>query len=184
MTPAHESELRLMQGLAAVEGVRSYLEVGARNGISFEAMARALPPGSRLVAVDLPGGAWGSENSAAALDRVADMLRRSGYDVHLIFGDSTDPEIVEQARALGPYDMAFIDGDHRYDGVRSDWRHYGPIAGLVVFDDIWSGSVDKGTGEAVHCEVGRLWSEIRGDHRWIELAGDKARSHGKGVIWR
>ena len=36
-------------------------------------------------------------------------------------------------------DMLFIDGDHSYDGVKSDWEMYSPLVrkgGLVLFHDV------------------------------------------------
>ena len=56
----------------------------------------------------------------------------------LVKGDSTSPEIVEKAGALGPFDIVYIDGCHEYDFVVKDIKTYGgmvKIGGYLVMDD-------------------------------------------------
>jgi hypothetical protein len=49
-------ELDAMVRLLREQDVRSYLEIGARYGGSFETVMTNLPAGSRGVVVDFPGG--------------------------------------------------------------------------------------------------------------------------------
>jgi SAM-dependent methyltransferase len=56
----------------------------------------------------------------------------------IIKGDSTDPEIQEQARKRGPFDIVFVDGCHEYDFVVKDLKVYGEMVkpgGYLVVDD-------------------------------------------------
>jgi hypothetical protein len=59
--PARSKRSALLQR----EGVRSYLEIGSKFGGSLWRVANSLPPGSRIVSVDLPNGtkAWGKAAS-------------------------------------------------------------------------------------------------------------------------
>lgn len=59
-----EDELRQLLRILRSEKVRSYLEIGARDGDSFHAIMSALPRGSRGVAVDLPEARWGVGTAA------------------------------------------------------------------------------------------------------------------------
>lgn len=161
------------------EGVRSYLEIGARHGDTFHVVAQALPAGSRVVAVDLGGGAWGTRTSVKALKSAVKDLKHS-YDAHLILGDSTQARVIERVRALGPFDAILIDGDHRYEGVKADWLAYGPMGRIVAFHDIvGQGNVTRDAA-ALPVEVPRLWSEIRTLDA-VEFVGRGSRM-GIGVL--
>lgn len=154
--PQHPDELPALIALGAHSS--SYLEVGTRHGLTFNMVVRAMPVGSRAVAVDLPGANWGLD-SEEELRRVVKNLREDGYDVHLFLGDSKDPAIVADVRKLGPFDFALIDGDHLYDGVKADWNNYGPIIKTAVFHDIVGDGVSTDGGLPV--EVPKLWREIK-----------------------
>ncbi len=57
-------------------------------------------------------------------------------------------------------DVLFIDGDHRYEGVRQDFLCYRPFVnegGLILFHDIVE---DHGAGRAWVGGVPRLWKEL------------------------
>lgn len=56
----------------------------------------------------------------------------------IIKGDSTDPDIQEEARRRGPYDIVFVDGCHEYDFVVKDLSFYSwqvKPGGYLVVDD-------------------------------------------------
>src|SRR5690606_19990704 len=139
-------------------GVNSYLEIGSRDGDTFHAVMTALPKGSKGGAVDLPGDVWGSRKSKARLRGAVEGLRQRGYDVFAIFGDSRNANTIAQVVKRGPYDAVFIDGDHRYEGVKADWENYGPLGRIVAFHDIAGGGYTARQG-AVEIEVDRLWRE-------------------------
>ena len=66
----------------------------------------------------------------------------------------------------------FIDGDHSYDGVRSDYEMYAPLVrngGLVAFHDIVEGRPEWVGG------VPQLWREIKNDS-----ATEFVKDHGQG----
>lgn len=176
----HPGELPALLRLA--EGAKSYLEVGTRNGGTFNVVMRSMPKGSRGVAIDLPGGLWGVD-SLPDLESVTVALRADGYDIHVLLGDSTAPEIIEQARRLGPFDLALIDGDHRYDGVKADWLNYGPMCETVVFHDI-AGDRQKAQDALLHVDVPRLWREIKSTEvHTREVIGRRSKM-GLGIVQR
>lgn len=77
--------------------------------------------------------------------------------VLLVRGDSRSRSTWRTVAGLS-FDMVFIDGDHRYAGVASDWAMYSQLVnpgGVVVLHDIV-----KHAPEA-ECDVDRLWAELK-----------------------
>lgn len=169
-------ELAAFLDFLVAEGVRSYLEVGARHGDTVAAVADALPVPSTIVVVDLPGAKWGRADSLPALRDTVAYARGLGHTVTLLVGDSTDPAIVAAVTALGPFDAAFVDGDHRLAGVRADWQHYGPLARLVAFHDI------APTPENTRIEVPIVWAEAKARYPSVEFHDPAAPGMGIGVV--
>ena len=176
--PHHPEELEKLLSLS--KGCTSILEIGSRYGHTLDLMARTTPF-KKVVAVDLPGiYPWG-EDSEKELKIKIQRLREDGYDAHLFIGDSSNEDIVSSVFELGPFDMVFIDGDHHYEGVLSDWRNYGHLGKTVVFHDI----VQPKPDERQELEVWKLWQSLNGDKE--EFVGVNSKM-GLGVLrqcsWR
>lgn len=158
------------------ENVRSYLEIGSKFGGSLWAVTIAMQAHSRAVSVDLEG--------RTELKECVGKLQKVGYEVHLIVGDSTDPRVIADVHALGPYDLCLIDANHTEPFVRCDWANYGPMARIVAFHDI---SYDLGDRppKPWKIEVPQVWNEIKQDfrHEEIKLCATK-RDNGIGILWR
>lgn len=95
------------------------------------------------------------------------------------YGKSQDRDIqilVEAAIAPNKqFDMIFVDGDHSYAAVQSDYWMYKPLCKFMAFHDIL-GLRD--------CEgVKRLWNEIKYKYQYTEIiANDKKYASGIGII--
>ena len=166
--PQYQEEIQPFIGLLKGHDVKSYLEIGCRHGDTFHAVGSALPKGSLLVAVDLPAGAR-YEN---ALRCAASDLKKQGQKVVIIIGNSHSDEIVKSVSKHAPFDAVFIDGDHSFDGVRADWRNYGPMGNLVAFHDISKTESDQGMS---------LFNELKQQYKHLEFAFYD--TGGIGVIW-
>jgi len=178
-----DTEMFELVDLIKRSGARSYLEIGARYGGSFERIMMAMGKGARGVLIDFPGGNFGDNNSAPILLSAVSRLRRNGLKVDdVIFGPSSAPEVLERAKALAPFDAIFIDADHSYEAVRRDFFMYAPLGRMVILHDIAApvGTQSK-TGRLV--EVPRFWQEIKGRYRHEEIIAPDTNM-GIGVIWR
>ena len=85
------AEIATFCDLLKREGVGSYLEIGSKFGGSLWRAATALPVGSLIVSVDMPGGTKAWKESEASLKACHAELQRLGYRTHAIWGDSGDP---------------------------------------------------------------------------------------------
>lgn len=175
------SELRRLIELFKDNGVRSYCEIGARHGDAFHEIMLSLPIGSFGVAADMPGGAWGKTGTDTALTRATQDLRRRGYDIEVVIGDSHSRAVQDKVRAFGPFDALFIDADHTLEGVKADWLAYKDMSRIVAFHDInGEGQTDKARGLPI--EVHKLWRDLRQKYCHVEFVNPAAK-FGIGALF-
>lgn len=181
--PQQEDELRELIELFAEKNVHSYLEVGARYGDSMWEIACSLPQGSRIVVVDMPSGPWGKGDSLPLLKRAVKDLKHRGYDVHMILGSSHDEQVIEQVRALGPYDACLLDADHTMEAITADWEAYSPMCRLVSMHDIDT-EHHRPTRSGQFIDVWRIWRELvaRMPNRTRAIIGQEG-GMGIGVVF-
>lgn len=96
-------------------GIKRYLEVGTSRGAMFDFMVGY---------VGLDG--WGIN------------LFKPDFRADRVFvGNCNSLEALDFARSHGPYDLVFIDADHKYDSVCRDSANYGPMSTkFVAYHDI------------------------------------------------
>jgi predicted O-methyltransferase YrrM len=161
---------------------RVVVEIGTAAGGTLFLLTRVAAPDALVVSLDLPGGAFGGGYHPwrAPLYR---SFARDRQRIVLLRGDSHAPRT--RTRLLAaldamPIDLLFIDGDHRYAGVKADFAAYARLVrpgGLVVFHDIVA---DPRQPEM---EVARFWNEISArlpSHELVEQRGQQG--YGLGVI--
>ncbi|PRF79311.1 methyltransferase [Burkholderia multivorans] len=95
---------KLLQLLATIRGARRILEVGTLGGYSTIWLARALPPGGRLVTLEL-----NPAHAAVATQSIA----RAGFAdvVSVVVGSAKDSLARLIADGEAPFDFIFIDAD-------------------------------------------------------------------------
>jgi predicted O-methyltransferase YrrM len=125
--------------LAAAEGAVETIEVGLALGMSTLFLCRAvLDRGGRHVAIDpYQYESW----NGAGLRTLRDA--GVGEIVEVIEEESqlALPRLVQEGRT---FDFAFIDGDHRFEGVFLDAYFMTRLVrprGLIVVDDMWMPAV-------------------------------------------
>ncbi len=111
-------------------GARSILEVGTLGGYSTIWLARALPPGGRLVTLEAEP--HHAEVAVANLERAG-----VGDRVDVVVGPALDtlPVLAEEGR--GPFDLAFIDADKEHNADYFRWAvRLARPGGVVVVDNV------------------------------------------------
>ncbi len=184
-TPYERAQLR--SALAETQA-RRVLEIGCWKGETTALLSACVPAEGVVVAVDPMS--WRAEILANGLKRHVDgalgrafawleprlpsfgyesafwrSVRRSGRDnVLLLRSLSTDPTLLASPDPrLREFDVAFIDGDHSYEGVTSDLAH-------------WANRIREGGRLLVHDAIPRFPGVCRGLADW-------ARHHGLAVRW-
>jgi predicted O-methyltransferase YrrM len=177
-----ESEISSFLDRLSALDARVIVEIGTAKGGTLLLLARSAHPHATLISVDLPDGSFGEGYPVwripvyrrFALPTQTLTLIRA--DSHL---DSTR-ERVRTALEGRQIDLLFIDGDHSYEGVRSDFEDYSPLVragGLIAFHDIVEGPPEAVGG------VPRFWKELRERLGGEEIVADRAQGTcGIGVI--
>jgi cephalosporin hydroxylase len=178
-----DQEFAEFMQLIAELNVRSYLEVGAKFGGTLYRIGMSLPPGSPCVAVDMPSGTKVWPESERSLKSVASELTKSNHPCTIMWGDSTDPRVVQNVRELwDSYDLILIDANHTIDYVTKDFANYRRLARkAIAFHDIsWKRGPDS-TKTPIH--VPQVWEQIKGDFRHREIRHDPSKvNNGIGVL--
>lgn len=74
-------------------------------------------------------------------------------------------------------DFLFIDGDHRYEAIKSDYEMYSSLVksgGVIGFHDI--GEKEEGGGR-------RFWNEIKHKFKYREILLDENKEKGIGLLY-
>jgi predicted O-methyltransferase YrrM len=163
---------------------RIILEVGTARGGTLFLFAKISSPDAVIIGIDLPGGRFGGGypewrvslyESFAMQNQKISLIREDSHDLCTL-------KMVEKILGNRKLDFLFIDGDHTYDGVKSDFQMYGSLVdegGVIAFHDIVPGSCDVVGG------VPRFWNEIKHRFEFIELVRNwKQGGFGIGVIYR
>lgn len=157
------------------------LEIGTWLGGTLFFLTRLASPRATIASVDLPGGRSGGYSTRR--ERLYKRFARQGQRLYLLRGDSHSEEMSARVKvAFGGrlLDYLFIDGDHRYEGVKLDFETYGPLVklgGLIAFHDIAEGPPENVGG------VPRFWREIKRKYRHEEFIRDPNQGgYGIGVL--
>jgi caffeoyl-CoA O-methyltransferase len=118
---------RLLQVLAAACGARKILEMGALAGYSGIWLARALPPGGRLISLEVSEKHAEVARGALAKAGLADRAEvRVGHAAELL------PTLQGEA----PFDLIFIDADKPGYPAYLDWAlRLCRVGGIIVADN-------------------------------------------------
>ena len=135
------------------------LEIGTQEGGTLYHWIKNAIPGAVICNIDI------LENQSPA--RHSMLLNRwhgwKSPDVELFthIGHSQDPPAMDFVKKhLPQIDFLFIDGNHRYQGVKKDWQNYGSMLvsnSVAAFHDI----ITPTSGFQDHITVCKLWDEIQ-----------------------
>lgn len=164
VTPAQG---KLLQLIALAAGARSILEVGTLGGYSTIWLARALPPGGRLVSLE--------RNPRHAEVAVAN-LERAGLsavtDVRVGPALETLPRIAEDGE--GPFDLVFVDADKPSNADYVRWTLRLTQEGSVII-------IDNVIRDGAVVDAGSADPAVAGTREAIELMAAEPRLSATGV---
>lgn len=95
-------------------------------------------------------------------------------------------QIVRDYLAEQSLDMLYLDGDHSYEGIKSDFRFYSPLVrpgGLIVFHDIVPDFKTR-YGIETSSDVGgvpQFWEEIKASYNKAEEIIEDIEQDGFGI---
>ena len=177
------SEIVQAANLVAQRQPKTVVEIGTAHGGTLFLWCRLAHPEATVVSIDLPGGIHGGGYPywKSFIYRRFPVARQK---LHLLRGDSHKPEMLASLKTLlpgdGKVDLLFIDGDHTYNGVKSDFEMYRSLVrpgGIILFHDICVMAPE------LNCQVDVLWNELKQKLRTSEFIENAGQGRfGIGVV--
>jgi cephalosporin hydroxylase len=141
------------------------LEIGSESGGTFYLWCKLARLGGLKISIDKPdgdSGSWTYVDQEKLKARTA-LFKTWAPRVKVITGDSHEQKIwLDVGDILNgqQLDLLFIDGDHSYQGVKSDYAMYRDLVkpgGLIAFHDIKDTECHLNRG----CHVHTFWAELK-----------------------
>lgn len=163
-------ELRRFLEIVRTKKPKVVVEIGTAAGGMLYAMAQVADENAIVVSIDYPGGPYGGGQSSAEVGVYRSFggpRQRMGFIRDRSFHLTS---LTDLKKILGgaPIDLLFVDGDHSYGGVRSDFDMYGPLVapgGMTAFHDIVLEPEAWGRG----ADAGAAWRSLREGRRTEEI---------------
>jgi len=155
---------RLLQVLAHACGAHKILEIGALAGYSGIWLARALPPGGRLISLEV------SEKHAQV---ARDSLARAGLSDRAEVRVGPAAELLPALAGEAPFDLVFIDADKPGYPTYLDWAlKLTRVGSLIVADNcIRGGRPLRGeSDDPIIAAIGVYDRRIASDPRLLSVA--------------
>ena len=174
-------EIRAAIDYIRTEKPRAICEIGTANGGTNLLLAHTVESIANIVGVDL----------FIMNGTILRTLLRPGQCLHLINGSSYARPTFERVRAAlagQAIDLLFIDGDHRYEGVKKDFLLYRELVrdgGLIMFHDIVPDHGSRYGRPTDHCagDVPLFWSQLKSHYRHREFFRDPNQDGlGLGIL--
>lgn len=159
---------------------RVIVEIGTAKGGTLYLWSRLVEPGGTVVSIDKPGEPGSVRPVMRSVYR--SFGRQRGVDVITLDRDSHSPQThaeLEQLLKGQAIDFLFIDGDHSYEGVKSDFQDYRRLMapnGVIALHDV---------AHSMHSfiEVPRFWNELAAESLdRTTIAAKPGGSPGIGIV--
>ena len=158
--------------------LKSIVEIGTAQGGTLYAWCKIAHSDALIVSIDLPGGPFGGGYTLKDMKRFR-KYKRKNQQLYFLRKDSHKQETKNKLTELldgRKIDFLFIDGDHRYRGVKKDFQLYSSLVkqnGLIVFHDILFHP------KVPACKVDKFWDEIKNKYKHVEFI-DREDDRGWG----
>jgi predicted O-methyltransferase YrrM len=158
---------KLLHVLARSVNAKRILEIGTLGGYSAIWLARALPPGGKLVTL---------EHDPKHAEVAAKNIARAGLapSVEVRVGKAIDALPKLAAEKAGPFDVVFIDADKASIPEYFDWAlKLSRVGGLIVVDNVVR------RGKILEAESGD--ANVRGVRRFFDLLAKEKRATATAI---
>lgn len=175
-------EINDLLNILEKESLENILEIGTANGGTLFLFSKISSKHSKIISIDLPNGEFGGGykkwrmglyNSFTSYDQSVYLLRRDSHSEETL---GEVKKILENQKL----DILLIDGDHSYEGVKTDFKMYGPLVkknGYIIFHDIVPGPSDSVGG------VPDFWQIIKNNYEFKEIVNDwNQNGYGIGLL--
>ncbi len=152
---------RLLHILALTLGARAILEVGTLGGYSTIWLARALPPGGRLITLE-----YDPRHAAVARANIARAGLSDVVEVRVGAALDTLPQLAAEAPA--PFDLIFIDADKVNTPAYFAWALRLARRGSLII-------VDNVVRDGAVVDAGSADQSVRGIRAFLEEAAAEPR---------
>lgn len=164
--------------------VLNYLEIGVHNGCSMGYVLQSDYKINNCYGIDLFENTFYKDklNKNKIYSRL-NQLNKNKNNIHLIKGNSCDKKIIEHISDK-VYDLIFIDGDHRYEGVKKDFYNYYELLsdnGIMVFDDYNLATNNSGVYKFISEELLNNKKYFRGYYKFYDNT-HKNSKYKDGII--
>lgn len=159
------------------------LEIGTANGGTLFLFSKISNDNAEIISIDMPGGGFGGGYPLWKIP-FYNSFASNNQKIHLLRLNSHDQSTLENVKNIigdRKIDLLFIDGDHSYDGVKSDFDMYKSLMrnnGIIAFHDI----VDHGNNS--DRKVNIFWEELKLKYKHLEIVENwNQRWGGIGIIY-
>lgn len=141
--------------------INTFLNIGTYNGVSFNLLASFLNDCRKVQSISID-----------PINHNPTILPNFEYN------DKTSVNYKNEK-----FDLVFIDGDHSYDSVKTDYENVGRFAKYCVFHDIDDDFIRN--DPSLNGGVARFWDEIKSTKKHIEFNSSKKimKMMGIGVLY-
>ncbi len=161
------------------------LEIGSLTGRALRHFMHYVQEGAIVISLDLPvrdfcgpGDFRVEEQEHNYTVEWPKWAKENKIKLYLIKGMSQNAKSLEQVKNITPeLDFVFIDGNHMYEYVKKDYEMYSPLVrkgGIIAFHDI--GLNEEGG-------VYKLWNNLKGKHKHIEILHSDKKEKGIGILY-